>query len=53
MDNNAKKYFGKRHKLVNSTIFSSHLPKLTKVDIETLVDFFIRYKKEENLSKVF
>ena len=49
----AKKYFGKRHKLVNSTIFLSHMPKLNNNDIEILVDFFIRYKKKENLSKVF
>ena len=50
---NAKDYFGKRHKLVNSTIFLSHLPKLSKADIDTLIDFFIWHRKEENLSKVF
>ena len=50
----AQDSFGKRHKLVNSTIFSSHLPKLTKVDIETLVDFFIRFRnKNKHMSKIF
>ena len=46
----AEEYFGKRHKLVNSTIFASHMPKLNKSDIDVLVDFFISYKKKPLLN---
>ena len=49
----AEEYFGKRHKLVNSTIFASHMPKLNKSDIDILLDFFINYKKNPYLSNIF
>ena len=46
----AEEYFGKKHKLVNSTIFASHMPKLNKSDIDSLVDFFITLKKKPLLN---